>query len=148
MKKKFGTIDGYLVADVMALVTVIMFIVFVSRKTNGMLWGTPAFITISMLVYQMMAGKAVIKNDSDVSVVCKDESGSGIKVCQPSEKICGIDGVKVGNIVYKVPDGVHAVVTDNHSVKIRSMLGSLMYKVRGGVMQTPPDKEWEPLFNA
>jgi hypothetical protein len=48
--------------------------------------------------------------------------------------------------VYKIPDGVHATVTADNKVKVYSLWGGLVYKVRGGQISTPPDSSWNKMF--
>lgn len=147
MKKKSGTVDGYLLADIATIVTIVLFVLFVERKVNNgwfLLGGLSCIIALS---YAMFIAKATVKNKSNSMIYCKDESSGRVFGCNPSERVDDIDGVKVGNTVYKIPDGVHAVVMGDNSIKIWSLWGRLIYHVKGGKLVSVPDVNWKDLFS-
>ena len=148
MKKKPGTLDGYLAADVATAITVILFIVFVLGRTTPKYWYGGLVGTVILLGYAMFFSKAEVKNNSATAIQAKDEDDGDVRECRPGQTASGIDGLKVAGTVHKLPDGVHAVVMGDHSLKIRSLWGRLIYRVRGGKLATPPDAAWKPLFGA
>ena len=57
-----------------------------------------------------------------------------------------IDGIKVKDVVYKIPDGVHVTVNKKGKVIPHSLLGSLLYFSGGGLQTTSPGVGWETFF--
>ena len=57
-----------------------------------------------------------------------------------------IDGIKVKDVVYKIPDGIHVTVTKKNRVLPHSFLGTLLYYSGGGVLGNPQDSSWNALF--
>jgi hypothetical protein len=149
MKKKYGTFDGYLAADVLTVLTAILLFLALSKKVGIGLFAISGFATFGSLIYATMIGKTVLKNDTNRKILCKDEYTSAVETCGSGQSRSDIDGFRIEEprCVYKVPDGVHVIVGDN-GVKVRSLWGRLLFKYRGGIQNTPPDNAWEPLFRA
>lgn len=147
MKKKYGTVDGYLLADIATIVTGVLFVLFVERKVNNVWFALSMMLCAAAIIYSAFIAKATVKNNSNGMIYCKDESSGSVFGCNPSERVDDIDGVKIGNTVYKIPDGVHAVVMVDNSVKILSFWGRLIYHVQGGKLVSAPDENWKDLFS-
>lgn len=147
MKKKFGTFDGYLAADIMTGASVALFILFIIKRSDSKLWLIAATIAILLLWYAMLVAKTVVKNKSNQSIFTKGENDGIVAECKPGEKATDIDGLKAAGIVYKIPDGVHATVDERNQIKVTSLWGKLIYKVRGGICKMPPDEYWHQLFD-
>lgn len=168
--------DGYLLADASTVATVVLFFLFITKKASPKYMAIGMLVTALLLLYQMILGKTVVENNLPAPkngeggfdengtpqgnvVFAKDEKSSYVLKIYPKESIRGIDGIytfdptktkasyKPEYSVYKIPDGVHATVKEDYNVKVRSLWGRLIYKVRGGLLTAPPDKDWEPLFN-
>ena len=148
MKRKLLSFDGYLLADVATVVTIVLFLLFLENDEIKGWFSLGIIITGIILTYSLFLSKAHIDNQSGLTLYVKDEDNESVSIMGPGQKASDIDGVKVYGTVYKIPDGVHAIVMGNHTIKIRSIWGRLIYNFRGGVLTVPPDKSWEPLFQA
>jgi hypothetical protein len=146
MKKKFETLNGYLAADVMTAVTVVLLVCFLQNKNSKGWFSISGAMTFGLLFYAMFVSKTVVKNKSKQSIFTKNEDNDTVSECKSGEKATNIDGVKTNGVVYKIPDGVHAVVTKENKVKVNSLWGGFIYKVRGGELTAPPDEKWNKLF--
>ncbi|MCQ2387930.1 MAG: hypothetical protein MJ066_05770 [Clostridia bacterium] len=76
-------------------------------------------IAILFAIIQVYAGKAAVKNKTSKRIPAKAEEDlkidgqepiTQIVYAEPNEKIYNIDGVKVGEKIYKVKDGLHITV--------------------------------------
>ena len=121
------------------------------------------------------SGADYINGHSQSAVAVKDENSDQVIFVEPGEKQADVDGVKIDYLrfrkstpqysragelliagvppekiteVYKIPDGVHATVTEDNKISVTSLWGRLIYNVRGGKLNTPPDAAWKPLFQA
>ena len=145
--KKFGTIDGYLIADVATVVTVFLIVCFRISKSMEAWFLIPMIVTSVSLEYAMFVSRSVVKNKTRSPILAKDENSDTLYVVQAGDVVKYIDGIKTNDIVYKIPDGVHAVLKEN-GIHVRSFWAKFAYKSRGGVLDTPEGGNWEPLFNA
>lgn len=145
--KKFETIDGYLLADVATVVTVLLFVCFIISKSMEGWFPIPMAVTGASLVYSMFVSRSVVKNKTMSPILAKDENSDTLYVVQAGDVVKHIDGIKANGIVYKIPDGAHAVLKED-GIYVRLFWAKFVYKYRGGIMDTPEDCNWEPLFNA
>ncbi len=147
MKQTIKT-NLYAVTDILALVAIIVLAFSVKKKDETLLIGSTllgilAFITIAI---QAKWGQTKVSNQSSSMIYAKPEEGAEPVAVPPQGEYFGTDGVKAGGKVYKLPNGVHATVSQNGKVSIASLTGTLMYMLIGGVLPTPPDGGWQKLF--
>lgn len=140
----------YAAVDVMAFVTLLLLVAFVAKKEEALgkcFFGSLTITGVLGLV-QMMFGHAKIENESGEDVYTKSEEGCDAVELEPGLERYDIDGVKTQVAVYKLSDGCHGVVKKDGTVKVKSLTGKFINSVRGGVLTTPPDECWEPLFKS
>ncbi|MCK9303193.1 MAG: hypothetical protein PHU62_06895 [Bacteroidales bacterium] len=141
-------IDSYLIADFTALITVILFILCL-RYENLFKYFTGTLAATGMLVFiHTMFGKAQIINKTGKTICSKDEYNSTTSAISAGGNKNSIDGVKINGIVYKIPNGVHAIATEQNRIKVNSIIGSVAYYAKGGLLTTPPDDSWNALFES
>ncbi|MCK9303504.1 MAG: hypothetical protein PHU62_10055 [Bacteroidales bacterium] len=142
-------IDGYLIADFTALITVILFILCLLHKTSIKYLGGTLAVTGILIFVQATFGKAQIINKTGKAICSKPEiEDKPISNINDQESKSSIDGIKMNGIVYKIPDGVHAIATEQNRIKINSIIGSVAYYAKGGLLTTPPDDSWNALFES
>ncbi len=149
MKKviKFNT--GYLVDLAGVVFFVFLLCAFCSHKKGfaiiSIISGLVALIFAALyLIWQNTA----ISNDCNKSVFVKPEEGDEPKEVKPNEMRYGLNGVKSKGKVYKLVDGTHAKVTKSGEVKIHSLFGNITnIMLGGGELATPPDKDWQKVFD-
>lgn len=110
-----------------------------------------AYIIIAIVVFILMymfCQETKIINESETKAFIKSEADKQTDGLLPKSTKYGIDGVKINGVVYKTPDGTHAKITESGKIKVESITGKFLYFVLGGVLNTPPDSSWEPLFDA
>ena len=134
-------------ADVATVATVILFIGYIASKSMKGWFALSMLITATVLIYAIFISKSAVRNKTGQAILAKGENSSEPFAVNPGGKATDVDGVKVGQTVYKIPDGVHAVATDG-GVHVLSLWGRLIYGVRGGALATEPDSGWKPLFEA
>ena len=150
MKKKIKK-DLYSAVAIAAALTIILLAGFVvggdKRWGIGFTWSFT--LTGFLLSIQMVLGDTKIENRSGEPVPVKPEDDSTPLTVEPGAVIYGIDGVRTPQgRVYKVCDGCHAVVHDDGRVSVRSLTGRFINSVRGGYLDSAPDKGWDQLFEA
>lgn len=92
-------------------------------------------------------GQSSVTNRSDEIIYCLDEVSGQIKKCLPGETLHNIDGIRVGDKVYKVSDGVSVQVSGNNKVEFTSFFSSVYQKmVSVNFLLTTPDEYFKPLF--
>ena len=148
--KKNQTIkaDLYFVVDIFIIIAIVFIIIGIIKKEKiyGVGMVSTGIIAGLIFLLQMYKGKSVVHNMSDEMIYAKPEEGAEPMAVPPQGQCYGIDGIKAQGQVYKLPDGVHATVNDGGSVRIASIIGTLIYLVRGGLLQAPPDGGWQKLF--
>lgn len=140
-------LDGYYLADIATTVTILLFVLFITGKT-GESWFAFGIALISAALIYAMFSSSQLQDETEAEVCVKDENTEETVNVLKGETVKGIDGAKVAGTVYKIPDGVHAVVMNDNTIKIRSLWGRLIYKVRGGELSAASDEAWKPLFEA
>ena len=141
-------IDGYLIADFTALITIILFLVFIAYKNSPKYFSGALAVTGILIFVQDTFGKAQIINKTSKTICSKDESDSTTSAISAGENKNSIDGVKIDGIVYKIPNGVHAIATEQNRIKVISVIGSIIYHAGGGLLTTLPDESWNALFES
>lgn len=148
--KKNQTIkaDLYFVVDIFIIIAIVFIIIGIIKKEKiyGVGMVSTGIIAGLIFLLQMYKGKSVVHNMSDEVIYAKPEEGTEPVAVPPHGELYNIDGFKANGKVYKIPDGVHAKVSQNSKVSIASLTGTLMYMLIGGVLPTPPDGGWQKLF--
>lgn len=148
--KKNQTIkaDLYFVVDIFIIIAIVFIIIGIIKKEKiyGVGMVSTGIIAGLIFLLQMYKGKSVVHNMSDEVIYAKPEEGTEPVAVPPHGELYNIDGFKANGKVYKIPDGVHAKVSQNGKVSIASLTGTLMYMLIGGVLPTPPDGGWQKLL--
>lgn len=147
MKQTIKT-NLYAVTDILSLVAIIVLAFSVKKKDETFLITSGIFTLFAVIVFLIQAkwGQTKVGNQSSSMIYAKPEEGAEPVEVPPQGEYFGTDGVKAGGKVYKLPNGVHATVSQNGKVSIASLTGTLMYMLIGGVLSTPPDGGWQKLF--
>lgn len=141
------SINGYLIADALALVTIISLILAYTKKISLTYFGGSVILTGIAVFLQAKFGGTYLKNNSDATVYTKKEEGSCVSEVGAGGADAELDGVKLSNgQVYKIVDGTHAIVTKNNKIVVTSIFGSFFNEIQGGTLTAPPDDSWKPLF--
>lgn len=76
-----------------------------------------------------------------------DEITGEVKLCQPGQTAYNIDGIKVGNNVYKISDRISVEVTPQSEVRVTSFFSKCFSKLLvDDFLLTTPDEYFKPLF--
>ena len=145
-KRKIGVIDGYLLTDVAGIITLATLLI---PKINPRGVAISLVVTTLCFIYATVISKTVVYNKSANKMGAKDENNDNPDVIEtlPGHSVSNVDGVKMNGVVFKIPDGIHATISKQRII-VKSILGRMMYNVKGGVLLTPPDESWVPLFNS
>ncbi len=146
MKRKIKA-NLYAVTDITILITVLLFCLFIVKKTSSLPFVLMSIIAGVFWGTQAAFGKAKVTNNSGKPIYVKPEDGSESLVVKPRTEQYDIDGVKVNGKVYKATDGTHIVVNADGTVTTKSLTGKFLNKFGGGYLSAPPDEGWKPLFN-
>lgn len=141
----------YAVADVMAVITLLLLVAFVEKKEGKLFFGSCITGGIGLLLtgVQGLKGQAKIENESGTVIHTKSEEGCDAVELEPGMERYDIDGVKNQGTVYKVGNGCHAMARKDGTVKVKSITGRIANYINcGGVLTTPPDDCWKKLFEA
>lgn len=136
----------YAAVDVMALITLLLLVVFVAKKTKPIYWVSSGIVTLMVAACQMSFGKSKIENESGELVYTKSEDGCDAVELEPGLERYDIDGVRIYGKVYKLSDGCHGVAKKDGTVKVKSFTGRFINSVRGGELSKAPDDCWNELF--
>ncbi|MCK9303194.1 MAG: hypothetical protein PHU62_06890 [Bacteroidales bacterium] len=140
--------NGYLIADFAALITIILILVSAIYKNSPKYFLSAMTVSVLSALIQAKFGKAQIINKTGKAICSKDEYNSTTSaISADGNKNC-IDGVKIDGIVYKIPNGVHAIATEQNRIKVNSIIGNAIYHIGGGLLTTPPDDSWNALFES
>lgn len=145
MKRKIGTVDGYIAADILSVLTLVA---LAFHKVPQKYAAVMVLLTALVVVYALAISKSVVKNRTNGTIAVKGENDTGAQILAPGENAEDIDGVKVYKKVYKIPDGIHATIKKDGKVKVVSIFGKMIYKLRGGLIEEAPDEGWTDLFDA
>ena len=149
VKKKCPLIikpDLFLASEILFVIAIILHIAEIGSDRSRR-WCVA--IPVICWVAQLLFGKSKVKNrlGSEIEYI---EEGEGENrpayVLESWEKRHDIDGMKVNDVVYKIPDGVHVTVNKKGKVIPHSISGAFWYYKEGGVLDNPPDATWNSLF--
>ena len=149
MKKKCPLIikpDLFLASEILFVIAIILHIAEIGSDRSRR-WCVA--IPVICWVAQLLFGKSKVKNrlGSDIEYL---EEGDGKNrpayVLESGEKRHDIDGMKVNDVVYKIPDGVHLTVNEKGKVIPHSISGAFWYYKEGGLQTTSPGVGWESFF--
>lgn len=101
---------------------------------------------------QQQKEEPYVQNNTKGTVYFKTEHGADKIPIKAGEKTTRtIDGIRVGNTVVKVTDGYTKVVVNSNGtvdVYYPNIVYGAIYEVKGGgVLSSPPDEGWFPIFN-
>ena len=142
-KIKRGHLDGYLTGDLF------MFL-FALALAKGSIKTAFVLLTTGGIFYLIAA--SIMKNHvynatNDVIFAMDENEHDKIYMISNGEEISNVDGVNINGTIYKIPDGVNAIVTDK-GIRIISAMGNIVYFVSGGKKRTLPEPSWKKLFQA
>lgn len=126
-----------------------LFVVLLFCKNLKGSWAVATVVAFALLFALAYTSKSKVTNESDMAIKAKPEDA-----CEPLIDVAagtdhyGFDGIKAGDKVFKAANGTHIVVKKDGSIKTKAITGKLVNVIRGGVLNTPPDSCWEPLFKA
>lgn len=145
--KKIIKVDLYALCDIAA----IMCLYFLINRKFGiehLALGLTIYVVLFSL--QTYFGISVVKNKSNKTLKAKpnDESKDYLIDITPQAQTTLIEGVKIDNKVYKIPNGVRVKVNKNNKLNTNSLTGYVIYKRYGGLQKQAPDEKWNKLFNA
>lgn len=149
-KNLFIKADLYLITDILIMLTMFIFVLGIMEKEKkyAISFGISGIATLLVSLIQLKWGQAVVKNNSDEVIYAKLEEASDPVAVPPHSQCHNIDGFKAHGKVYKIPDGVHAKVSQNGKVRITSRIGTMITMIKnGGSLQAPPDGGWQKLFD-
>ena len=139
--------DLFLASEILFVIAIILHMAEMGSDRSRR-WSVA--IPVICWVVQLLFGKSKVKNrlGSDIEYL---EEGDGKNrptyVLESGEKRHDIDGMKVNDVVYKIPDGVHLTVNEKGKVIPHSISGVFWYYKEGGVLDNPPDSSWNALFS-
>ncbi len=153
--KRFIKFNFYPICDIILLLILVCF--YFAKK--GKIDISTLSVCVSLfglcfiILFYLQAGHrpASVKNNSNKTIKAKpeDKDKDFLINVEPRSKVFQIDGIKVENKTYKIPDSVHAKVTKNNKVCINSFCAYIVYLTfGGGVLDVSPDKKWDKLFNS
>ena len=90
--------------------------------------------------------KSKVTNLSNKPIYIKPENGRGAIKVEQGETYYGVDGVRSYNTVYKFGDGMSAVVNEDGSLTVQSIIGNVFTHLRKCVLAMPPDSCWDFLI--
>lgn len=141
VKIKTKTLDCYLVGDLFIFLAVIAL-----AKGHLKVFPFPLILTSFFYLLGISIAKGCVYNSSNIPVFAMDENDHDKITFVPNgESVSNIDGINVAGLVYKIPDGVNAIVTSN-GVKVVSITGRILFNTAGGRLQQAPDPTWNDLF--
>ena len=146
--KKFIKANLYSAADIAAAATIILFVLYIMKKTSIKPFAIIIMITSLLFGFQALFGQTKVENQSDSNITAKPENGTEPAMVAKGSEMYDIDGVKTDGKVFKAVDGTHIVVGKDGTVSTKSLVGKFINRVRGGYLSTSPDSTWDKLFNS
>ena len=134
--------NSYLLADI----TFLSSFAFLFWKKNQYLFVLLLVVAVTIIVIATIHHGTTVVNKSDKKIKAKDEDGSTVFDVNPGEYKSNIDGIKVNDTVYKLPDGVRVVVGKDGKIRAYSLIGGIFKATLGGVLTSAPDNSWDALF--
>lgn len=145
-------INIYYVFDGLLALALVLFLF--SSKSKVFVFGASALIIITFILVVLEAFEktqltsTIVINDSDMLVKYKEESGTQPIDLPPHGVAEGVDGFKVSGKVFKACSGTHVVIDNTGTITTKALSGKFANSFRGGIITTPPDDAWKPLFDA
>ena len=146
--KKFIKANLYSAADIAAAATIILFVLYIMKKTSIKPFAIIIMITSLLFGFQALFGQTKVENQSDSNITAKPENDTEPAMVAKGSEMYDIDGVKAKGKVFKAVDGTHIVVGKDGTVSTKSLVGKFINRVRGGYLSTSPDSTWDKLFNS
>lgn len=149
VKKKCPLIikpDLFLASEILFVIAIILQMAEIGSDRSRR-WSVA--IPVICWVAQLLFGKSKVKNRLGSDIEYLEEGGGENRPAyflESGEKRHDIDGMKVNDVVYKIPDGVHVTVNEKGKVIPHSISGAFGYYKEGGVLDNPPDSSWNALF--
>lgn len=92
-------------------------------------------------------GQTSVTNKSNKDIYYLDEITGEVKLCPPGQTAYNIDGIKVGDKVYKICDSTSVEVTKSGEVRFTSLFSHLFNAfLNERFLLTTPDEYFKPLF--
>lgn len=104
-------------------------------------------ILFAIAIYLYAHTDTWLINLSNNSVFIKPEERGDVMEVKPGKSIYGLDGVKTKVGVYKITDGIHAIVCKSGRVWELSLSSFVLDLAHGGMLEAPPDAGWQKLFD-
>ncbi len=145
---KHRYVHGYALTDFFAAVTILLLLFVILTKRGVVPLALSVLLGGISFASQVVFGKAHVFNNSSSTTEAKEENGRDIIEVQPGSVSPAIDGVRVGDAVYKLPVGVHATIDTEGNLKAHSLTGKFLLAIAGGRLAKAPDQYWQPLFGA
>lgn len=92
--------------------------------------------------------QTIVKNESKGNVFFKPENESEPLTLAPHTSAERIDGIKFCGRVYKLCNGTDVIIDSNNKITTKALTGKFANLTMGGVLTSPPDPSWQPLFDA
>lgn len=127
MKYKTFKINSYKIADYATVATIILIIMYIMKIRAEIFIPFSLFFTGTSLLFATFFTKSAVKNKSTTTLYAKDENSSKVLEVEPQQTVTDIDGISANKIVYKIPNGVHAKINNDFSLKIDSFFGGNCY---------------------
>ena len=146
MKKRLNL---YNVFDITVIVAFVLFLIAISDKTSIKLKHAIICGLGSVVVAGGVAAsqKSKVTNLSNKPIYIKPEGERGAIKVEHGETYYGVDGVRSYNTVYKFGDGMSAVVNEDGSLTVQSIMGNVFTHIRRCALACPPDPQWNDLFD-
>ena len=137
----------YNLFDVAVIVAFVLLLIALSEKTSIKLKHALIGVGASFIVGGVAASrKSKVTNLSNKPIYIKPENGRGAIKVDQGETYYGVDGVRSYNTVYKFGDGMSAVVNENGSLTVQSIMVNVFTHLRKCALAMPPDPYWNDLF--
>lgn len=144
MKKK---INYYCLFDWMQLFAMILFMLSLYDEAIKLKYVFVFNILVVVIGFIATSQKSKVINKSQRTVYIKPENKAGAIEVRPGETYCGLEGIRCYSTVYKLSDGLSAVIKEDGCMRIQSVTGKALTRLRPCAIAVPPDDDWNDLFN-
>ena len=137
----------YNLFDIAVIVAFVLLLVAISEKTSIKLKHALIGVGVVGIVGSIATSrKSKVTNLSNKPIYIKPEGSGGAIEVKHGETYYGVDGVRSYNTVYKFGDGMSAVVNEDGSLTVQSIMGNVFTYLRKCSLVMPPDPYWNDLF--
>ena len=137
----------YNLFDVAVIAAFVLLLIAISEKTSIKLKHALIGVGVAGIVGGVAASqKSKVTNLSNKPIYIKPENGRGAIKVEHGKTYYGVDGVRSYNTVYKFGDGMSAVVNEDGSLTVQSIMGNVFTHLRKCALSMPPDPYWNDLF--